>query len=222
MKGFFEKSDEGIDDDAPVSLEVVFPTRIGAVVDDEQNRFALGAVRVDGNSDRVWASATDGRVIACVRCEGHTDQSRLVPNAMVPATKKAMGDGSTKVQYSSVWVNGAMAREDDNKEAKRFPNTEDNLPDGTGEDVIVLKINPDLLASLYAALHRDDDQAELGLTLFIRPPSRGQIVDMAVGVRGPEGIGVIMPIGYGKDRPVDEVGLYEEAYKDYRKAVRGE
>ncbi len=199
-----------------VKAAVTFPTRIGVATDKESSRFALGSVQIVGNDKRVWASATDGRIAASVLCEGHTDETRLVPAELVPRTKKAMYDGSAQVERNGQWENQAgkvVKQEVDG----RFPHCEEHYPKVDGDDVVCLCIDAQLLLNLATALGTND--CERGVVLFIRPPKKGELVDTGTAVLGPEGIGVIMPLRYGS-QPARE--QYEAKYQDFRKATRGE
>ena len=194
---------------------VRFPSRIGAATDNESSRFALGSVKVEGNGERVWASATDGRIAASVLCEGHTDESRLVPAELVPRTKKAMRDGSAQVERNGQWENQAGKAVSQDVEG-RFPYVQEHYPE-VYEDAICLTIDPDLLMKVATALTRDGDFQYRGVTLFIRPPREGSQVDTGVAVLGAEGIGCVMPL-----RADDSVKKYREKYSDFRRANRGE
>ena len=194
---------------------VTFPTRIGVVTDNESSRFALGSVKIEGNAERVWASATDGRCAASVLCKGHTDESRLVPAELVPSTKKAMRDGSAEVERNGQWENRAGKAVSQDVEG-RFPYVQEHYPE-VYKDAICLTIDPTLLMKVATALTRDGDFQDRGVTLFIRPPREGSQVDTGVAVLGAEGIGCVMPL-----RADDSVKQYREKYSDFRRANRGE
>ena len=200
---------------------VTFPSRIGAATDNESSRFALGAVKIDGNAERVWASATDGRIAASVLCEGHTDESRLVPAELVPRTKKAMRDGSAQVERNGQWENQAGKIVEQDVEG-RFPRVDECYPAVDGDDVICLNIDAQLLLNLANALGIDD--CDHGVTLFIRPPKEGELVDMGIAVLGPKGFGLLMPLHSDRFGPpqAPRKDQYEAKRRDFIAATRGE
>lgn len=200
---------------------VRFPSRIGAATDNESSRFALGSVKVEGNGERVWASATDGRIAASVLCEGHTDEARLVPAELVPRTKKAMKDGSAEVERNGQWENqaGKIVKQDVDG---RFPYVQEHYPAVDGDDVVCLCIDAQLLLNLANALGIDG--CDHGVTLLIRPPKEGELVDRGIGVLGPEGLGLLMPLGSDRFGPpqAPKKDQYEAKRRDFIAATRGE
>ena len=177
-----------------VTHTVHFATRINQAGDKATSRYALGNVHVSPRSaGGAWLCATDGRIMAVV-----ADDKATCPSPALAPLSVVTGATATRPVVATLngrWENSKGKAAD--KAAGRFPDVPHCLPEALPE-FTPLRIDAALLASLAAAITAVGESSLV--TLFV-PTGRGKgdYVDGAIPVVGATGVGVLMPVGTGRE-----------------------
>jgi len=173
----------------------------------ESSRYAIGHVQaIPAGEGKAHLAATDTRILAILKVDGHCPEPVLIPAEALPKKAKRKSDRPT-VTLNGKWENsdGKFVEVQD---TGRFPPAAAVLPDlQDGHDYIPLRINVDALLALAKALNDADltyfghDRARC-LTLLLPIPTErekykaGESVcfEDAIPVVGSDGFGVIMPV----------------------------
>ena len=178
------------------TVELNVPSRIAACIDNESSRYALGHVKLTPRRalGGAWATATDGRKLSIVPCDGKCDQSEMMPGEVAPTAIKHFGKGgeSASISLNGNWATnyGKEAIAHKREDIGRFPRAPEVLPQLDGE-FIAFTIDPQFIADLAQAICGGD---MVGMTFLVPLDQDRRYKGAGVAVRGGHGFGVIMPL----------------------------
>jgi len=209
-------------------------TPIEKVCDDSASRYALANVGVtpSGDKGRVWLSASDARVAACVQVDGDAgERGSLCPPSIVKGAGKLGGEAELNGQWSAKFRANRKAPET----TVSAPEPEGRFPDLPGvlpahkiervDDPAVLTLQLDAALLLHVAQAIADNPSAPVVTLIIPKPKAPcnesryrdrfdpRAVDSPVAIVGANGIGVLAPLA--AETPLDAISRYEMNRADF-------
>lgn len=185
------------------------------MVDRDSSRYAIGSALLTpivGESDRVFVTATDGRVCGIVEADGHADREQYIPYGVMPTAKR----GAT-LSLNGKWESSAGKFADTQcvEDSGRWPRAEGVFDDIEMETARVIELDAELLVRL-ANMIRGDSKF---ITLMIPEHDKDDgIVMRGVPVVGDDGIGVIMPGGFTAKcpKPTERAERYAATVAAYK------
>lgn len=204
-------------------------------------RYALENVCVSPvGGDEVWLAASNGRILACVKEDGHVEKPVGVPGVVFKNKTRKRGhrDQSTITLDGDHWIDRQHTIHRADTNVGKFPNCESippfmDPPDtskgvmlpmdiASGRGVTILTINTKLLYNLAQAINVNDGTEESDrVSLIMRAPSElGRPVSDSIAVNGNRGFGVIMPVCGDGDRSGTILGQYTDKAKAFKDEFR--
>jgi hypothetical protein len=158
-------------------------------IHEQSSRYALNGVHVcQRDKDRVWVTATDGRILSVTSAKGESEKPEVCPANILPKKGKKDSLAQLNGQWETTSKDGTVSSP---KIEGRYPNCAAMFSDKRGpasaESVTVVRLNANLLAKLANSISTGGV-----VTLIIGSP------DKPIGVMGSDGFGIIMPAERGQ------------------------
>ena len=200
-----------------MSSKITFETRIDKAVatDRHNNGYALSGALLTPATEpgKVWVSATNSKMLAAVKSDGHADAPHIIPASALPhktPTGKYKPTAETNTDTGH-WIKDGNVMAGADVEG-RFPPLGGCMPENVADDTAyhpaVYCVDIDMLRDLLEAIAPKDNP---------HGPARGVCIKIPVSPNKPwviasdNGVGVIMPV-----TPAHDTAHFAALIKAYR------